>query len=475
MTPQAPSARHPGAALALAMFVACSSAACVVAGATMPPPASAQAMQPQAMQPQAMQVDDGYFYANLAPDGEWFYQAEFGWVWHPTRVDAGWRPYTDGQWLWSDDSGWVWATDERWGWATYHYGRWYFDPIHAWSWVPGRTWAPAWVSWRIEDGYVGWAPLWPAYFDVHPEYRWDRWAHDGEWNRRHGGRDWDRWVFTRDRDFASDHVGRYALRDRGERDRVFRSSRDVTQWDGNHPEKLGRGVDRRRIEKATGRPLRSVTLEQADRPGAQRDSGPDRLRVFRPRVQESRDKTPDRLGFAKEPTKAARETDTIRSEKSRLDRSSSTEGKRGKDATVPAVREKPEHRGAVVEPRREPAAKPEARRPSPDREPRQPAAEREPRQPSPQRETRKPAEDREQRQPAAQPEPRQRDAERAKPQGRVQPQPAAPAPPQPAAPAPQASPRREDSPPAVKEDRAPHAKPEKKPKPDEDKPVEELR
>ncbi|HEX4138962.1 MAG TPA: DUF6600 domain-containing protein, partial [Candidatus Methylacidiphilales bacterium] len=28
-------------------------------------------------------------------------------------------------------------------------------------WVPGYTWAPAWVSWRYGDGYVGWAPLPP--------------------------------------------------------------------------------------------------------------------------------------------------------------------------------------------------------------------------------------------------------------------------------------------------------------------------
>ncbi len=30
-----------------------------------------------------------------------------------------------------------------------------------WIWVPGYEWAPAWVSWRSSDDYVGWAPLPP--------------------------------------------------------------------------------------------------------------------------------------------------------------------------------------------------------------------------------------------------------------------------------------------------------------------------
>ncbi len=35
-----------------------------------------------------------------------------------------------------------------------------------WVWVPGDEWAPAWVSWRKGNDYVGWAPLPPeAHFD----------------------------------------------------------------------------------------------------------------------------------------------------------------------------------------------------------------------------------------------------------------------------------------------------------------------
>ena len=46
-------------------------------------------------------------------------------------------------------------------WAVYHYGRWAFEPQMGWYWVPGRVWAPAWVSWRRSNDYVGWAPLPP--------------------------------------------------------------------------------------------------------------------------------------------------------------------------------------------------------------------------------------------------------------------------------------------------------------------------
>lgn len=39
-----------------------------------------------------------------------------------------------------------------------------------WVWVPGVEWAPAWVSWRVGGGYIGWAPLPPhgVFFAAHP-------------------------------------------------------------------------------------------------------------------------------------------------------------------------------------------------------------------------------------------------------------------------------------------------------------------
>ena len=77
-----------------------------------------------------------------------------------------WRPYTNGHWIYTD-AGWTWISDEPFGWATYHYGRWIRLRGFGWVWVPGEQWAPAWVSWRKGNDYVGWAPL-------PPEARFDR-------------------------------------------------------------------------------------------------------------------------------------------------------------------------------------------------------------------------------------------------------------------------------------------------------------
>ena len=101
------------------------------------------------------------FERNLSPYGEWLFIAPYGRVWRPSSIAAGWRPYLYGEWSWTDE-GWFWSSDEPWGWATYHYGRWLLDSTFGWVWVPGTDWAPAWVAWRVADGYVGWAPVVPG-------------------------------------------------------------------------------------------------------------------------------------------------------------------------------------------------------------------------------------------------------------------------------------------------------------------------
>lgn len=106
----------------------------------------------------AVSVD--VFYNALEPQGEWLDVGDYGYCWRPNGVDESWRPYADGHWV-STDLGWTWVSDEPWGWATYHYGRWANVSDVGWVWVPGTEWAPAWVSWRHSDRYVGWAPLPP--------------------------------------------------------------------------------------------------------------------------------------------------------------------------------------------------------------------------------------------------------------------------------------------------------------------------
>ena len=107
-------------------------------------------------------VDINVFDGALSPYGRWYNSPRYGRVWYPTNVRHGWRPYyDDGHWAYSDDDGWMWVSDASWGWAPFHYGRWAFDPQYGWVWVPGRVWGPAWVAFRQDNDYIGWAPLPP--------------------------------------------------------------------------------------------------------------------------------------------------------------------------------------------------------------------------------------------------------------------------------------------------------------------------
>ena len=90
-------------------------------------------------------------------NGSWHYETEVGYVWAP-RVEAGWRPYSNGRWSWTS-YGWTWVPYERWGFAPSHYGRWGFSAGLGWYWIPGGVWSPAWVSWAVGGDTVGWCPL----------------------------------------------------------------------------------------------------------------------------------------------------------------------------------------------------------------------------------------------------------------------------------------------------------------------------
>jgi hypothetical protein len=111
-----------------------------------------------------VEVSFDFFYDSLAPYGEWVQVADYGYCWRPTDVDRDWVPYADGYWAYTD-AGWTWVSYEDYGGIVYHYGRWVRVEDEGWCWVPDYEWGPAWVSWRNNDDYVGWAPL-------PPEARW---------------------------------------------------------------------------------------------------------------------------------------------------------------------------------------------------------------------------------------------------------------------------------------------------------------
>src|ERR1700704_2583142 len=142
------------------------------------------------------------FYTKLEPHGAWLETADYGYVWQPRQAESSrsWRPYTNGRWVYTD-AGWTWISEEPFGWATYHYGRWTRLRGIGWVWVPGNEWAPAWVSWRKSNDYVGWGPL-------PPEARFDR---------RQGIRNWadnyydigpDQYRFVATREFGNREMGR---------------------------------------------------------------------------------------------------------------------------------------------------------------------------------------------------------------------------------------------------------------------------
>lgn len=89
--------------------------------------------------------------------GSW-QSTSLGSVWFPSVEQQSFEPYlTHGQWVQSPTQQLQWNSTLPWGGITFHYGRW-VNVAGRWGWVYGDTFAPAWVDWRVADGYLGWAP-----------------------------------------------------------------------------------------------------------------------------------------------------------------------------------------------------------------------------------------------------------------------------------------------------------------------------
>ena len=120
-------------------------------------------------------TDDTTGYEELDRYGAWQDDAQYGPLWLPSAVPAGWAPYSDGRWTWIAPWGWTWVDNAPWGYAPSHYGRWVLlGQRWGWGWAPGRErgrvpWAPALVGWvggppgthHEQRPGVGWFPLSP--------------------------------------------------------------------------------------------------------------------------------------------------------------------------------------------------------------------------------------------------------------------------------------------------------------------------
>ena len=230
-------------------------------------------------------ADISLFYDKLQPYGHWFPYASYGWAWTPYDVPYGWRPYTNGRWAYTE-YGWTWVSHEPWGWATYHYGRWLFDAGYGWVWVPDHVWAPAWVSWRWSDDWIGWAPLPPGV----------------EWQAgtgmRYGDRNLERdldapmWCFVR-RPMLLEPSLRVKLEPSPRNVTLLAATKIFTDYDEVDRRPRNKGIKLEEIERSLNRPVPRVKVADATAPEeASHLVKSKEIQVYRPEIVSAADKPP---------------------------------------------------------------------------------------------------------------------------------------------------------------------------------------
>ena len=197
------------------------------------------------------QVSVSFFYDNLSPYGEWVQDPDYGYCWHPLNVDDNWEPYTDGYWAYTD-GGWTWVSYEDYGGIVYHYGRWAHIPGEGWVWVPGYTWAPAWVSWRSNDSYIGWAPL-------PPEARWHVGIGFGGWVDARFGMGPGFYSFVNVGDFGAPALGAVIL-PREQNVTFINKTTNITNITYNNSNVYTGGPSYAKVSAASTRPIPTLKL-----------------------------------------------------------------------------------------------------------------------------------------------------------------------------------------------------------------------
>ncbi len=218
-------------------------------------------------------VNINYFYYELSPYGDWM-QIEGGMlVWKPIFTSYDWMPYSDGRWIWTD-YGWYWDSYEPFGFITYHYGRWFYDEYYGWVWMPDYEWAPAWVEWRYNDVYVGWAPLPPyaefrANVGIHFTVRWRS--------------PFSHWRFVSYGRFCAPNVHNYFVNQRYV-EGFFRTTKYRNAYERRKGRIINYGIDRRIVERRSGSRIRSRSLNFTSNRNSlvSRSNSRDVIRVYEP-------------------------------------------------------------------------------------------------------------------------------------------------------------------------------------------------
>jgi len=262
-----------------------------------------------AMAPRQARADVtvSFFYDSLDPYGEWVQTPDYGYCWHPTNVDENWAPYTDGYWAYTDE-GWTWVSYEDYGGVVYHYGRWARLPGEGWVWVPGNTWAPAWVSWRSNDDYIGWAPL-------PPEARWSSGVGFSTWVDARFDIGPGYYSFVGVRDFGAPVLGAVILhRDRNVE--IIGNTTNITNITVNNSNVYVGGPRFDRVEARSARHIPTLKLvRQGDASLVRQNGGKilsrqqgNNLVVLAPRI------TPTAAGAHLAPTKVAKTLTDVKSD-----------------------------------------------------------------------------------------------------------------------------------------------------------------
>ena len=210
----------------------------------------------------------GFFYSNLAPYGSWIELNNGVTVWRPNFMRTNWAPYEYGQWIWTNN-GWYWDSYEPFGWIAYHYGRWYYDDYYGWIWVPDDQWAPAWVEWRYDNNYIGWAPLPPyANFSVSLGIHFSI----------NFFTPYSHWHFVRYNHFCNPHVSNYYI---GHKyvSGFFSRTKYRTNYGFQDGRVVNRGVDINFIKRRSGQNIKIREIKAVSNPSNLRNSNGSRNEV----------------------------------------------------------------------------------------------------------------------------------------------------------------------------------------------------
>ena len=214
----------------------------------------------------------GLFYSSLTPYGTWI-QLDGGLtVWRPLHLRRDWAPYRNAHWVWTDD-GWYWDSYDPFGFIVFHYGRWYYDNYYGWIWVPDNVWAPAWVEWRYNDDYIGWAPL--------PPYASFSFGFGISFTNNYIT-PYSYWHFVNYRYMCAAHPFDHFVPDQF-RYRIYSDTRYRTNYGYSDGRVINRGVDVDFIRQRSGGRIVEKQIERTNDPGnISNGRNPDIVRAFIP-------------------------------------------------------------------------------------------------------------------------------------------------------------------------------------------------